>query len=432
MNAEVVAHEGTQFTFQITVDLSGSLLQAEETILDACNELGCRATQEALSCFDTDGSPLVMGEVKWTAKCRDNKSYQTPFGPVAVQRYVYQTSHGGKTYCPLEAAARITRGATPRFAKMITHKYACLNAPSVCTDLEANHHRSIAHSYVQNVAEAVGGIAAAKEESWHYATPKLDEGIETVAISLDGAHLLMKDDGWREAMVGSISLYDVAGDRRHSIYIGAAPEYGKQHFLYRLEQEIAHVKRLYPQAHYVGIADGAKDNWPFLQRHTEQQVLDFFHATEYLADVANAAHPEKTGKPDRKRWLQERCHRLKHEPSGADDLLTEMKALTRRRRLTATVRENLQAAITYFENHVHLMKYAAYVEAGLPIGSGVTEAACKTLIKQRFCCSGMRWKETGVKVVLSLRELVQTDGRWDQFWRKIDQYGAHGSGLKTS
>jgi hypothetical protein len=123
---------------------------------------------------------------------------------------------------------------------------------------------------------------------------------------------------------------------------------------------------------------------------------------------------------------------LKHEPSGADDLLTEMKALTRRRRLTATVRENLQAAITYFENHVHLMKYAAYVEAGLPIGSGVTEAACKTLLKQRFCCSGMRWKETGVKVVLSLRELVQTDGRWDQFWRKIDQYGAQSSGLRTS
>lgn len=280
MNADIVAHEGTQFTFQVTVDLSGSLLQAEEAILDACNALGCRATQEALCRFDTDGRALVMGAVKWTAKCRDNKVYQTPFGPVPVQRYVYQTAQGGKTYCPLEAAARIIRGATPRFAKMITHKYACLNAPSVCTDLQANHHRRIAHSYVQHVAEAVGGIAAAKEESWHYATPKLDEAITTVAISLDGAHLRMTDQGWREAMVGSVSLYDASGERRHSIYIGAAPEYGKQPFLHRLEQEIAHVKRLYPQAQYVGIADGAKDNWPFLQRHTEQHVLDFFHATE--------------------------------------------------------------------------------------------------------------------------------------------------------
>ena len=424
MQAEVVAQEGSRVTLQITVDIEGSLLQAEETILAACNALGCRATEEALRRLDTDGRPIVLGAEKWTAKCRDRKVYQSPYGPVEVERYRYQSSRGGKSYCPLEAAGRIIRGATPRFAKMITHKYADLNAPSVCSDLEANHQRRIAHSYVQNVAEAVGAIAAAKEESWHYATPKLAEAITTVAISLDGAHMRMKDEGWREAMVGSVSLYDVAGERRHTIYIGAAPEYGKGHFLQRLEREVAHVKGLYPQARYVGIADGAKTNWPFLQRHTEQQVLDFFHATEYLAKAAAAAHPETTAQAQRQCWLQERCHRLKHEPDGAATLLSEMQTLSRRRRLSAVGREQLQAAITYFENQGHLMNYAAHLKAGLPIGSGVTEAACKTLIKQRFCGAGMRWKEKGVKVVLSLRELVQTQGRWEQFWKKIDRYGA--------
>ncbi len=62
------------------------------------------------------------------------------------------------------------------------------------------------------------------------------------------------------------------------------------------------------------------------------------------------------------------------------------------------------------------MNYASHVNKNLPIGSGVTEAACKTLVKQRLCGSGMRWKTKGAKVVLSLRALVQTTNRWQQFF----------------
>jgi hypothetical protein len=36
----------------------------------------------------------------------------------------------------------------------------------------------------------------------------------------------------------------------------------------------------------------------------------------------------------------------------------------------------------------------------------------------------MRWKSRGAKVVLSLRALVQTTNRWQQFWDKINQFGA--------
>jgi hypothetical protein len=68
------------------------------------------------------------------------------------------------------------------------------------------------------------------------------------------------------------------------------------------------------------------------------------------------------------------------------------------------------------------MNYAEHTASNLPIGSGVTEAACKTLIKQRFCQSGMRWKLPGIKTVLRLREFTQTTGRWHQFWQKINQF----------
>jgi hypothetical protein len=44
-------------------------------------------------------------------------------------------------------------------------------------------------------------------------------------------------------------------------------------------------------------------------------------------------------------------------------------------------------------------------------------------VKQRLCGSGMRWKNKGAKVVLSLRALVQTTNRWQQFWEKIIQFG---------
>ena len=59
----------------------------------------------------------------------------------------------------------------------------------------------------------------------------------------------------------------------------------------------------------------------------------------------------------------------------------------------------------------------------IPIGSGVTEAACKVLVKQRLCGSGMRWKERGAAATLSVRCLTYTPERWNQFWSRIDRSG---------
>ena len=68
------------------------------------------------------------------------------------------------------------------------------------------------------------------------------------------------------------------------------------------------------------------------------------------------------------------------------------------------------------------MDYAEMVAAKVPIGSGVTEAACKVLVEQRLCGSGMRRKERGA-AVLSVRCLTYTPERWGQFWARIDRSG---------
>ena len=162
------------------------------------------------------------------------------------------------------------------------------------------------------------------------------------------------------------------------------------------------------------------DNWSFLESHTERQVLDFSHTTGYLEAVAPVAPPVNLTK--RQTWLEERCHQLKHVEKAASKILAELKTC-RSKRLTECLRGHLDRAITYFQNHLPQMNYAAAVRDKLPIGSGVTEAAGKTVIKQRLGHSGMTWKDRGAGLVLSLRTLVLTHSRWHQFWEKISRYG---------
>jgi hypothetical protein len=292
MSARLLSVEGAQVKIEVTIDLSRSMLTSEETIQQTLNESGCIATEAALKYLDTDSSEInIAGEVMRT-KGEQPKAYQTPYGEVVVERHVYQRSGGGRTYCPLERKARIIMTSTPLFAKQVSSKLAYGSARDVQRDLADNHRRAVAVSYIQRVSEAVASVIEAKEESWNYVPPKLEVEIASVAIGLDGTCMLLCDTGWTEAMVGSISLYDAQGERAHTIYIGATPEYGKANFIERLEREIGRTKARYPQATYIGIADGAASNWQFLNRHTTQQVLDFYHASGYLGAVAVALYPK--------------------------------------------------------------------------------------------------------------------------------------------
>jgi hypothetical protein len=321
---EVISRSGKEVTEAVTVRLTGSLLEMEEAIQEATNAVGCCATQEALKRFDTDGSPIRVGALKLTARGRDPKAYQTPYGVVEVDRYVYKTSRGGRIHCPLEQQARIVRGATPLFASQISHKYAQLNARVVQTDLEQNHGRAVATSYIQHVAEWVGPIAAAKEEDWEYDLPRLAGGIATVVVSLDGAMIPMADsDGCREAMVGTVSFYNHDGERQHTLYLAAAPEFGKHTFTERMAREIARAKQHYPEARWIGIADGAASNWALLEHHTERQLIDFFHASEYISKLTQARFPQRNAEEKRAAWQHALCHRIKHDPSVLDALVAE-------------------------------------------------------------------------------------------------------------
>jgi hypothetical protein len=72
---------------------------------------------------------------KWTSKGQYTETYEIYFRKAEVKRYVYQSSEGGKTYCPLEEKAQLIEGATPKFAKTLSSKYAHHGVGRVTADL---------------------------------------------------------------------------------------------------------------------------------------------------------------------------------------------------------------------------------------------------------------------------------------------------------
>ena len=98
----------------------------------------------------------------------------------------------------MDDRARIIRKATPRFAKIVSHKFARGAAAQVVEDLEQNHGRPCLKASLQDLATHVGTVVQTKEESWSYATPALGK-VATVGIGVDGTRMLICDQNWREA-----------------------------------------------------------------------------------------------------------------------------------------------------------------------------------------------------------------------------------------
>lgn len=423
MSARVISNSDEEIVIEMRIPKSGSFLDREGVIQDEINAAGRLATETCLEDFDADGSPIILGKAKLTAKrTKVSKKYQSPFGEIAVSRFAYQTSEGGVTAIPLELNARIVASSTPRMARMVSFKYAESNAGQVVKDMDESHRLELSRCYIQDIAAAVADQVSARDPYWSYASTEnepLAIEVASIGVGIDGACMLFCEEGYRQAMVGTIAFFDAAGERLHTIYVAAAPEHGKATFIERMDREIARVKSNYETARYVGITDGATDYLAWLKKHTTTQILDFWHATQYLHGATPALHRSVAA---RKKWIDEVCHELKHDHGAAKAILGQLR-LARGNKMGAKIREKLEAAITYFENNLRRMNYANYRKTHVPIGSGITEAACKTVVKQRMCGSGMKWKQNGADRTLTLRAITSTDGAWGAFWKRLDQFG---------
>jgi len=299
---------------------------------------------------------------------------------------------------------------------MISFKYAYMPVSVVKKDLSENHNRETSASFIQTISQIASNILVPQEENYEYEIPKMSQEVQTISIGIDGTCMPMGDIHWREAMCGTISLYDKDTTRMHTIYVANAPEHGKKSFKKRMDKEIVSIKKQFPKANVIGVADGAKENWSFLGEYTSSNTLDYYHATEYLTKASKGIHPRS--KELRADWYQNACHSLKNDKDGAVNLLQEIKKL-KDKKLSTSIKDGVNATITYFTNNLQRMKYKDSIDKNLPIGSGVTESACKIVVKQRVCVSGANWSEYGAKRFLPIRAICLTEGRWNQAWNNF-------------
>ena len=101
-------------------------------------------------------------------------------------------------------------------------------------------------------------------------------------------------------------------------------------------------------------------------------------------------------------------------------ILHSAAKLRSQRVLSETEEESYEDAYNYLNTHQGWMDYCEYRRNGISIGSGVTEAACKTVFTQRFKESGMTWKLEGGKTILVLR-LAKLSGVWNTVYRDFLQ-----------
>ncbi len=164
----------------------------------------------------------------------------------------------------------------------------------------------------------------------------------------------------------------------------------------------------------IAISDGGNGLEDFFRTYFPKAecILDFWHAKEYLVEVAKAIYPGDEA--TRQSWTDEACHQLKHE--GGPAVRARLEALDVSS-ASADVRETHRLTVQYFRNHEHRMDYPRYVRNGWQIGSGPVESACKTVVGNRLKGGGMRWGQAGADAVCHLRGLYLSEPAcWESFW----------------
>jgi hypothetical protein len=419
-------------TNEVTITIQGlnwedlqqaSFYAGEVQVRELLKVIGQELTFQLLRSKDVNTPTLQREGQTYYRKAATLGHYQTLHGEVALSRHCYQTSAGGATLCPLERTCQLSFGsATPLLAEVVSFKLASQTASEAAQDLAKSQGVVLSATYLHHLAQQVGQLAMDKHTAWHWQTTAAPASVAIIATGVDGTTMPVVNEAYKEAMCGTIALYDRAGERLQTEYLGTMPEAGKATFAQRFTTHVARVKARYPDALHVCLGDGAQWNWEFFATHYPDAVwvLDFYHAATHLHTAAEAIFDTGTeAQAYYERWRTT----LRDEDGGVAQLLRSLLYYRNRAALSAGAQRALDTELNYFRQHAALMQYADFRAAGLPIGSGVTEAGCKELIKARFCRSGMRWKRTSGAPILQLRA-IKLSLQWESFWSKVMRYAA--------
>jgi hypothetical protein len=217
------------------------------------------------------------------------------------------------------------------------------------------------------------------------------------------------------AYCATVTFHDATGAALHTIRQGAVPSVDPIDLCDRLLADALAILAQRPDLKVVLLSDGAPEMRDLLRAAlddttlgtTVYEVLDFWHLVEKLAPAAHVVAGEAQAKATLARWRVD----LLNRNAAPDDIVTALEA-SGRRHVRIGDHQPVHEAITYIQNHRDLLGYPGARRRGLPIGSGATEATCKSLFTVRMKRSGARWKEETAREVIHLRALALSD-RWD-------------------
>jgi len=371
-------------------------------------------------------------------RCED--TYFTTAGPVRAMRSLYKNraDEHSRSICPMELRLGLIQARwTPAAAKQASWVVSQLT-PGVAEELfKRMGNMTPSKATLDRLPKQLHDVWEAERLDFEAALRASDivpAETATVAVSLDGVLAPMIDGkraekrgeaaargeiakgpaGYREVGCGTVSMYDAEGELLRVIRMARMPESKKETLKEMLTKELAIVLKERPGVNLVKIADGAKDNWEFLSNALPGgiEVLDFFHAAEHLAAALGNAYGD--GSIEARNHFDTKRRILREDPAGVDKVIQSLAYLTKKHPRNVAIAR----ALGYFRTNRSRMRYADIAAQNLPIGSGIVEASCKTLVGQRLKLSGMRWSVDGGQAILNLRAWHQSD-RFDRAWALI-------------
>ncbi len=397
---------------------------------------------EPHDCRDLPGQIELGGTWYRRRSKTPNRSLATLFGTITLWRTLYQDVHGVEpSIFPLEIRLGLEAGrATPALAESAAHAAVTLAQDAVLATLRDNH--GVRWS-VATLRTVIAGVAAGMEA--HRQQAQVDRLLgwleqadrssgnrkPVLAVGRDGLMLPIRGQAcYREGATATASVYDRAGRRLGTVYLGRMPESGQGTLSRQLTALIVAVLRGWtgPTPRLAYITDGGNHQTQYYRRVLKrmsdphhparrlkwQWVIDFYHASEYISKLADALFSDAQ---KGSRWARKMCRWLKRKPRGIYRVLHSAAAIRRRRIIVSEAkREQYRTAYAYLRKRMRWLDYAGYRRDHVPIGSGVTEAACKTVFTQRMKQSGMSWKAEGGQSITDLR-VIHLSGVWSAVYQ---------------
>jgi hypothetical protein len=416
---------------------AGEFYDFEKALHDRMLAVEREIVADVMAASDVDADAVEIDGRVHRRVLRSGQRYMTACGEVVVERWLYKdrTDPAAQAVAAMDLRLGVVEGFWTQRAAEQAAWVVTQMTPQKAEDLfERVGNMGPSKTVLDRLPRALGERWEQDRQAYEQVLREaivVPEGAHSVAVSIDGVmapidggrrpeevraaaqaqeRLPRGPVGYREVGCATLAFCDAKGDLISAIRFGRAPEHKKITLKETLSTDLAHVLRLRPDLRVAKIADAGNDNWEFMDTLPKGPViLDFFHATEHLFEGIASVLGDGTIATRHK--FESLTERLRDEDDGVDAVINALQYL---RRKHPRVRKIAQV-VSYFRKNRKRMQYALWRREGLMIGSGIVEAACKTLVAQRLKLSGMRWSARGAQSILTMRGWDQSE-RFDKAW----------------